>query len=179
VSVGSGGTGRDAVEVTYSAADILALNLAARRFWAGVIMVLAAALTLIPVILTLADGYPIKDSISAIDWPFTGWVLLALMIWIAVVTMGSYWWRKRKGLLGPVLLALTPKGLSVTSRQMDAVIFWSSIKSIKTGRKRTFLFMTSRSAVIIPLRDFNDEADFAAFVGEAKLLWRSEQPGPQ
>ena len=162
-------------EVTYSAADIAALNLAIWRFWLAVIGIIAAAMVIIPIVLVIIDGYSLGEAIGAIDWPFTALVLLVLLAWIIVTSVVSYWWRRRKGLHGPIQFALTEDGLSFRSRQMEGVAFWNAIKSVKRGRRRLYLFISRRVAFIVPRRAFAGGADFDRFASEAERRWNASR----
>jgi hypothetical protein len=159
-------------EVTYSAADIAALNMVIWKFWLGFIAIIVAILIAIPITFSLVDGYSLVDSIGTIDWPFTGVVILILVAWVIVVTVFSYWRRARKGLHGPIQFALTQEGLSFRSRQMQGVAFWQSIKSVRNTRGRLYLFIDRRVAFIIPRRAFASDQEFEAFAAAAKAHWR-------
>ena len=67
---------------------------------------------------------------------------------------------------------LTDEGVAVRNRQMDLVVFWTAIRSIKLTESRIFLFMTRRSALIVPQRAFQTEAQFQAFATAAQDYWR-------
>ena len=154
----------ETIEVTYSASDIAALNVLIWSYWATLIGIISALLIAVPLIFGIMDGYPIGDLTSAIDWSFTGWVLLALIAWLLLVIGLRYWWQRRQGLLGPIHFALTEDGVSFRNRQMNGLIFWDTIRSIKTRGGRAFLFITKRSALIFPRRSFADDAAFARWI---------------
>jgi hypothetical protein len=165
-------------EVTYSAADIAALNMVIWKFWLCFIAIIVAALIAIPIIFSLVDGYSLVGSMGAIDWPFTGVVTLLLVAWLIVATVFSYWRRARKGLHGPIQFALTQEGLSFRSRQMEGVAFWQSIKSVKNVGGRLYLFIDRRVAFIIPRRAFASDQEFEAFAAAAEARWRqAKSPG--
>jgi hypothetical protein len=162
-------------EVTYSAADIAALNMIIWKFWLGFIAIIAALLIAIPIIFSLLDGYSVAGALGSIDWLFTIVVILILIAWVGVATVFSYWRRARKGLHGPIQFALAQEGLSFRSRQMEGVAFWQSIKSVKNRGGRLYLFISARVAFIIPRRAFGTEAAFDAFVAEAQERWQTSQ----
>jgi len=161
------------IVVTYSARDIVVLNLVVWPFWAKLLAIIGGLLILVPMLLRLLDDYPISDAILDIDWAFTLEVLIALTIWIVVVIAVSYWRQRRKGLLGPIDFTQTPEGVSFRNRHMKGVVFWSGIKKIRLVRGRLFLFITQRSALILPRRDFGSDAEFDAFVGAAEERWKA------
>jgi len=160
-------------EVTYSAADIAAMNLALWKFWLSLIAILAAVLVAVPVVLVVIDGYPLVGSIAAVDWPFTGIVMLFVVIWLIVATVLKYWWSGRSGLLGPIQFSLTREGVSFRNRQVEGVAFWTTIRAVESAGNRVFLFINRRTAFIVPRRAFESDTDFGTFVSEAKRLWES------
>ena len=160
-------------EVTYSAADIAALNMVIWKFWLVFVAIIAAVLIAVSIIFPLLDGYSVADSISAVDWPFTSVVILILIAWLVVVTFFSHWRRARNGLHGPIQFALTHEGLGFRSRQMEGIAFWQSIKSVKNRGGRLYLFVSARVAFIVPRRAFDSEAAFYAFVAEAEERWQT------
>jgi hypothetical protein len=168
----TGETAGQSVEVTYSAADIAILNFVIWRFWVAIIAIMAAILIAIPVILSLIGGDPIGESIAAIDWRFTGWMILFLICWLIVVTVITYGIRRLRGLHGPIRLSLNSDGVAFRNREMDGVVFWSAIKGVKLSRSRIFLFISRRSALIVPRRVFASDDQFCAFSTAAKEHWR-------
>jgi hypothetical protein len=160
-------------EITYTAADITALNLVIWRFWLVLVAIIPAALIVITMILESFDGYSLDEAIDAIDWPFTGLVTFLLVVWIIVASVVSYWWRGRKGLHGPIQFALTQDGVSFRSRQMEGVTFWNAIRSVKRDGGRAYLFISRRVAFIIPRRAFGSQTEFDAWADHAEALWRS------
>lgn len=166
---------KNPVEVTYSAADIAAMNLVLWKFWLGLIAVIAAAVIALPIIFALIDGYPFVDAIAMINWAFTGLVILILAIWLILATALKYWWSGRKGLLGPIQFGLKQEGVSFRSRQMEGVAFWKTIKAVKSVGNRAYLFISRRTAFIVSLRAFDGNAEFDAFVSEAKERWQASE----
>ena len=162
-----------AVEVTYSAGDLLALNLVIWPFWVSVLAVIAALLVFVPMILLLISGYPLGDSIVAFDWSFAGLVLLILIGWLIAASVFGYVWRRWKGLHGPIVFALTEVGVNFRDRQMEGVVYWDGIKSVRLQGGRIFLFVGRKSALIIPRRAFGSNAEFDAFVSAAKERWKA------
>jgi hypothetical protein len=159
------------VEVTYSASDILALNLLTWRFWLSVVAIFATIVIVLPLIFSMIDGYSLTSSVRSMDWSFTAYMILILVAWLIVVTIVAYWLRRKRGLHGPMRFWLTDEGVAVRNRQMDLVVFWTTIKSIKLTGSRIFLFITLRSALIVPRRAFGGDADFEAFAAAAKRRW--------
>lgn len=159
------------VEVSYTAGDIAMMNFVVWRWWLMMSVILAAILALVPVLFALWDGSSVYGAITQIDWRFTGSVLILVIGWIVLVTVIGYWLRRQKGMHGPIFYRLTENGLSVRNRDMDSVIFWPAIKSIKTLGNRVFLFINLRSALIIPRRAFETDAQFEAFAVNAQKNW--------
>ena len=164
------------IEVNYSGTDILAVNAASWRFWVWTVGFIAALLLAIRIVLILSDGYSFGEAVAAIDWTFTGIVLLALVAWIVIVSVSNYWWRRWKGQLGPITFALSAEGVSFQNREMDGLVFWKAIRSVRTQGSRTFLFLTHRSAFIFPRRAFQRDADFEAFSAAARDYWNTARP---
>ena len=160
------------VEVTYSAADIAILNLLIWRFWITIIVVMAAILIAIPVIPSLIDGAPVAESIAAIDWQFTAWAILFFTCWLIVITVITYAIRRVRGLHGPIRVSLKSGGVAFRNREVDGVVFWSAIKSVRLSRSRIFLFISRRSALVVPRRAFGSDDQFCAFATTAKKHWR-------
>jgi len=173
--VGKPAARRNPAEVTYGAGDIAAMNLVLWRFWLSVTGIIAAVIIAVPIVLLVLDGYPLADSVNAIDWWFTGLVILIVLIWLIVATAVKYWWNSRKGLHGPIQFALTDEGVSFRSRQMEGVAFWTTIKSVKTIGNRAYLFIGPRTGFIIPRRAFDSDAEFAAFAFEASERWEARR----
>ena len=169
----SGQPGTTSVEITYSAADIVSLNLLMWRFWLVMVAVMASIVVVVPIILSLVEGYPLEGSIAAIYWRFTGTMILVLIAWILLVTLVAYWVRRKRGLHGPMRLSLRNDGIAIRNRQMDAIVFWSAIRTVKIARARVFLFVTRRSALIVPRRAFHSDSAFQAFVEAAQMLHSS------
>jgi hypothetical protein len=165
---------QETVEVTYSAADIGILNLAIWRFWANLVAGFAAVVILMPVIFALFDGYSVADAAFAIDWTFTAWIVVILVIWTLVLTLLVYAVQRWRGLHGPIQFGLSEEGVTFRNRQMDGLVFWTTIKSIKVRGGRLFLFITRRSALILPRRVFHSDADFETFVAAAREHWQRQ-----
>ena len=161
------------IEVTYSAADIVALNLLVWPFWLSLVAIFAVILVILPLIFGVIDGIPARDFVRSIDWSFTAWLLLILIGWVIAVTVFTYWVRRRRGLHGPMRFRLTDEGVAVRNRRMDLVVFWPAIRSITISESRLFLFLTRRTALIVPQKAFDNDADFRAFVGAAEEHWRN------
>jgi hypothetical protein len=166
------------VEVTYSAGDILALNLAIWRFWASVIAAIAALLVVAPIVLLLISGYPPRASIAAYDWSFAGLILLILVGWLLAVSLLGYGWRRWQGLHGPILFALTETGVSFRNRQLQGSMYWDGIKAVRVRGGRIFVFAGRRSALIIPRRAFDGDGQFQAWADRAQGYWRAAR-GPK
>lgn len=159
------------IEITYSGGDILAVNIAAWRFWLWLVAFMAVLLYWVPIILALVDGYSVGEAIEMVDLKFSCIILFAVLAWIILVVVFGYWWRSRKGLLGPISFALSSEGVSFRNQKMNGLVFWSAIKSIRTKGNRTFLFISRRSAFIFPRRAFETETDFRAFTATAQDYW--------
>ena len=160
------------IVVTYSARDIVVLNLVVWPFWAKLLAIIGALLILVPMLLRLLDDYPISDAILDIDWTFTAEVLVVLALWIVLVIAVAFWRQRRKGVLGPIEFVLTADGVSFHNRQMKGIVFWSAIERLKLRRGRLFLFMTQRSGLILPRRAFASDAEFEGFVAKAEQRWK-------
>ena len=159
------------VEVTYSAADIATLNIVIWRWWMMLIGILAAFLILVPIILALLDGYPLRETLAAIDWEFTGIILSCLVVWILLVSVFRYWLRRRAGLHGPIKFKLSEKGVTFRNREMDGAVFWTALKSIKQRNGRLFIFLTRRTAFVIPRSAFQSDVEFETFANAAREGW--------
>ena len=164
------------VEVIYSGADIAVLNLMAWRFWVGMVGVIVGMLALLPVIFALTDGRSLSHALAEIDLPFIALIAAILVAWIVAASVLAYLWRRRrKGPLGPIVFSLTGDGVRFRNREMEGLVFWNAIRSIKTRADRTFLFLTSRSALILPRRAFDTDDQFDAFTSIARDEWAKQR----
>ena len=159
------------VEIIYSGADIAVLNLVAWRFWVGMVGVIVGMLALLPVIFALTDGRSLSHALAEIDLPYIALIAAILVAWIVAASVLAYLWRRRKGQLGPIVFSLTREGVRLRNREMEGLVFWNAIRSVKTRADRTFLFLTSRSALIVPRRAFDSDDQFDAFTGIARDEW--------
>jgi YcxB-like protein len=160
-------------ELTYSVGDIMALNLMVWPFWISLVAILAVLLIATQVIFGLIDGFSLRATVRAIDWSFTGWMFLIIVAWLITITVVTYCLRRKRGLHGSLRFRLRSDGVAVRNRQMDMVVFWSTIRAINVSRSRLFLLITRRSALIVPKRAFDSDTDFQAFVGTAEKYWRA------
>lgn len=156
-----------AIEMSYTGADIAALNLLIWRYWLIVIAIIGVAMIVVPLIVGVLDGYSVLDSLSYLDWPFVGLMIVILTLWIVVVSMASYWFR-RADLRGPIHLTLTDEGVQFRNPKMEGLTFWRAIRSVKVRGDRLFLFISRRAAFILPRRAFASAEAFAACAAYAE-----------
>jgi hypothetical protein len=58
---------------------------------------------------------------------------------------------------------------------MEGVIFWSAMKSVKRRYSRLFVFISRRSALIIPKRAFDTDSSFADFAAAIESRWTAQK----
>lgn len=156
-------------EYSYSAGDIVALNLAIWWYWVALVAVVPVAMIAAPLIIGFADG-------NRLVWGDLPWIVMSeltlfVVAWIVGWTFFAFWRRKRDGSLGPIRIKLEDGGVRVDGPRLNALLYWPAIRSIHVTADHLFLFMTRRTAVIVPRRAFRDQSGFGEFAAEVQQAW--------
>jgi YcxB-like protein len=76
--------------------------------------------------------------------------------------------RDAEKVLGWARVILDAKGIHVTSQFSSCLYLWNGIEKIATTDEHLFLYLTTGSAQVVPLRAFADGRAFDAFADAAK-----------
>jgi hypothetical protein len=151
----------------------------------SLIHVPAILVCLLPLVLTVRGGDPLRIGISAL--PIAWYVALAIWDrmepWLRPLRVR--WFDRtsafRKRL--PQTFGFGPDGLTYTSADAAASMRWSYVDRIVRHDGFVFVFVDGRGAYILPEPDIGDEAAVVAFVADLQR-WRgaappAERPMPQ
>jgi hypothetical protein len=149
------------IEITYRLSDLYAVTLHAWRHFLRVPLILEAFWLAVMIVIDLIDGASILEAIRWIPWPLLGWAALALLaFWFGLCPPIRYVRARRTDTLGPTGLRLSESGIEIETANINSLVRWPAIKRIARSRNRTFLFVSSASAVILPRRAFDTNSQF-------------------
>ena len=159
------------VEVNYAIGDIVALQIAAWRYWlrmASFPFILLSLLSLIPAV-TGEESF--QTAVASIDWSVAA---IISMIWIGALMFAiavGYSIRRFRGKHDDFILGLGEDGALFRGPEGEGTIYWKSLKRVSSNGQRLFLFLSSSSALILPRRCFNDPATFDRWANFSKAHW--------
>lgn len=174
-----------AVEFVPEPRDLLALNTVLGRRGGPVrsLPLLAASLigaaAALAAALTEWDGgarWPIP--VAAVLGGGMGWLLARVVG--APVERGSarllarvaWAGARRRGLLVPQRVEITPEGLRVRSAIGETLARWPEVREVVRTEEHLFVFVSRQVAFVAPRRAFAGREDFEAFGREAEERWR-------
>jgi hypothetical protein len=79
----------------------------------------------------------------------------------------------RERLLGPQRIAITPEAVLVESRFASGRTVWRGVHQVGATATHVFIFMSTKTAFVVPRRAFVDEDSFEEFIETARHYWRN------
>ncbi len=179
------------VEYVQTLKDLIALNIYLQErqpwwrrnafLWGGYLFVIALGLGLW---LWLCVGTTL--GLANLVFP-----VLFCVIYLPLWAFLAYGWKRRTALrvkhfakrpenrrmLGWRRCSLQPDGLTLTTEDTSLTIKWEGVSRIAQTEEYGLLFITPRSAVIVPRRAFAAEEDFLAFVRMARAFRKAAHGG--
>jgi hypothetical protein len=164
----------EAVETFYTAADMYAIAAQLWRRLAIRVIVLAliffAVVVALPVVL---DGVSFTRSVAWLPWRFgAGLTALMLVYYLGICPLIGYLrLRRQRGGLGPHRFKLLEEGIGVEGSRGQSLVYWRGLKRVAATKHRIFLFLSPATALILPRRAFESDAQFDRWAERAKELW--------
>ena len=120
---------------------------------------------LLPLVIDVSRSEPPR-------WPWlvyfflSGLSAFALIFWLTVPLMLvvgklSHWRTKKRF---PVTVQLTAEGVETSTAVHRSQLRWAAFDAVVVTRRRLFLFLTRRSALIVPRRAFPADPEWQSFV---------------
>ena len=159
------------IKVDYRVADIVAMQLAAWRFWLRPALfpfVLVFLLSLIPV---ATGDETFRAAFTSIDWSLAAILSIMLVGALMLAAVLGYAIRRFRGKHNDILLGLAEIGIVVRGPEGEGTMFWKSLKRVSSNDKRLMLFIASNSALIVPRRCFSDAATFKRWIDFSTAHW--------
>ena len=85
-----------------------------------------------------------------------GYPLLRLLAWYKFRALPSH--------VQSIEMTLQDSGIRITTPKGSQLLKWSAIAKVRSDRQATYLFLSRRVALIVPLRAFSTRADHVSFL---------------
>src|SRR5436190_4950483 len=159
-----------AVEATYTVGDLYSVTI---RSWRHILLrilismgIMGLVFLAIPIVV---DGATLRQSASWFPLELVLGLSAFLLLFIVGICPSIFYIRmRRQGLLGPNRTSFSDEGVKVESTKAQSLVFWPAFNRIAVTKARLFMFTTPASAIILPKRAFQGEAEFEEWVDQAQ-----------
>jgi hypothetical protein len=161
------------VTVTYTLVDFYASM--ARRWsrWLAGVGAITIVVVALPMLTALANGCSLRCAPTFVDWQASGFIPVAIAVWLLLIPLLLFFSFKRRGNLVPITFLVTEEGIRLETAKSRSEVFWTALKRVKRAKSGLLLYPSHSQPVAIPRRAFADQEHFDAFSAAAEERWKA------